>query len=285
MKFSSTPHWTMPLCALVLMCAPALAERFQGRNVDIIDGRSDLTRPAPVVIAMHGFLGTSRSMKRKARFDVLAIRHGFIAVYPNGKARKWNDGRSARNAVDDVGYLTALIDGLVTEGRVDPGRVFLTGHSNGGGMAMRMACDRPDLIRGISVVATKVPTQFQCDNGRPVPALFVHGTLDPIAPHQGRPNTSRLGASLSSAATLKLWQDRNRCRGVSGPQNVDRKDDGTVLKVFRYTGCAAPLMFVEITGHGHDWPRLDAKATRLQGPASRELDATALTWRFFQGLK
>lgn len=272
----------LSVCAFALLGTPGIAERFFGRKVDITDGRSDPGKPAPVVVAMHGFLGTSRNMRQKTRFDVLARRHGFIVVYPNGKRRKWNDGRNPRNRVDDVGFLTSLIAGLVADGRADPARVFLTGHSNGGGMAMRMACERPEMVAGISVVATKVPVNFQCANGRPVPALFVHGTDDPISPHQGRPADSRLGAALSSEASLNLWQRRNRCRGVANTRVVDRKDDGTSVKFIRYARCAAQLSYVVIDGHGHDWPNPNDSATRLQGPATKELNATALTWQFFE---
>ena len=185
-------------------------------------------------------------------------------------------------AVVLVGFLTSLIGHLVADGRADPDQVFLTGHPNGGGMAMRMTCERPELIAGISVVATKVPTNFQCANGAHMPAMFVHGTEDPIAPHQGRPEGSRLGATLSSEASLALWQRRNRCGGRLEPRVVDRKPDGTSLRVFRYAGCAAELQFFEIVGHGHGWPALNGEATRLQGPASQEFSATGATWMFFQ---
>lgn len=233
---------------------------------------------------MHGFLGTSSSMQRKTRFDELAKRHGFIVIYPNGKRRRWNDGRSSRNTVDDVGYLTALIKAQIEKGIADPNRIFLAGHSNGGGMAMRMACDKPDLVRGIAVVATKTPTAFQCARGAAVPAVFFHGTEDPIAPHNGRPSSSRLGGTLSSNATVSLWAKRNRCQGTFRSQSVDRVDDNTRAEIRRYTGCKKPLVYVLIEGHGHDWPGKGRRATRLQGPATKEVDATDLVWRFFSSL-
>jgi polyhydroxybutyrate depolymerase len=266
---------------VLLSFGPAMAENFMGRKVIITDGRTNAA-PAPLVIAMHGFLGNGANMQKKTRFDALARKHGFVAVYPNGKGRKWNDGRSARNRVDDVGYLSALIGSLVAKGTADPKRVYLTGHSNGGGMAMRMACDRPDLVRAISVVATKSPIEFQCGQGQPVPALFIHGTLDPISPHAGRSGASRLGGALSSAATLDLWQRRNRCNRVAKRQVIDKRNDGTSAEVVSYGGCKAALSYIEITGHGHDWPRAGARATRLQGPATQEIDGAAYSWWFFQ---
>lgn len=276
------------LLAVIAFCtciwSPALADTFMGRTIQVTDGRQDLQKPAPLVLALHGFLGTGRNLRRKSRFDAVARSEGFIVVYPNGRARRWNDGRSPGNRVDDVAFLSSLIAALVARDQVDPARVFVTGHSNGGGMAMRMACDRPDLVRGISVVATKSALNYQCRGGPPVAALFVHGTADPISPHQGRGADSRLGGALSSRDTLSLWQGRNRCNGRPQMRVVDRVDDGTVAEVLHYSGCAAPLQAVVIKGHGHGWPGPAARKTLLEGPATREVDATRMTWSFFSGL-
>lgn len=266
---------------LILGPGAGHAERFLGRALEITDARRDTNQPAPVVVTMHGFLGNGANMRKKTGLDGVARRHGFIAVYPNGRARRWNDGRSPSARVDDVGYLTKLIAALIADGRADPARIYLAGHSNGGGMAMRMACARPDLVAGIAVVATKVALNFQCRDGAPVPAIVFHGTQDPISPHGGRAADSRLGGALSSAQSIKLWAARNRCRGAPSRQTIDKKQDGTSVDLFRYRGCAAPFTYVELVGHGHDWPSTRGRASRLQGAASKEIDATALMWQFF----
>ncbi len=270
--------------ALVLGVSSASADTFMNRTLRITDGRADRTAAAPLVIAMHGFLGTARSMNRKTQFDSLARANGFVVAYPEGKRRRWNDGRSPENQVDDVAYLASLIANLVAGGSVDPERIFLAGHSNGGGMAMRMACDRPDLIAGIAVAATKTPSAFQCASGRPVPAIFFHGTLDPVAPSDGRPNDDRLGGTLSAADTLALWSNRNRCKGVGQTQTIDRREDSTSAEIIQYSGCRAPLTYVLIEGHGHAWPGAGPRLQRLQGPATQEVDAAVLSWWFFSKL-
>lgn len=267
----------------ILWALPVGAETFLGRTLIITDARKDNKRPAAVVIAMHGFLGTARSMRKKTGFDQLARQHGFIAVYPNGRGRKWNDGRSPRNKVDDVGYLSALIARLVGEGRADPKRIYLAGHSNGGGMAMRMACDQPELVAGISVAATKVAANYQCANGRAIPAIFFHGTVDPVAPHSGRSRDSRLGHTLSGDQTRELWRKRNRCRDRGRQERVDAREDGTVALIQRFVGCRAAFTYVLIEGHGHGWPGAGPILPRIQGPASAEIDAATLSWTFFDG--
>ena len=268
--------------ALCLTLAPAQAERFQGRSYLITDGRKDQGQAAPLIIAMHGFLGTPRNMRKKTQFDTLARQHGFVVVYPKGKGRRWNDGRRARAQTDDAGYLRDFARALVAQGLAKPSRIYWAGHSNGGGMAMRMACAHPELVAGIAVVATKVPTEYPCTDGRPLPAIFFHGTADPIAPHDGRSADSRLGHTLSAEGSLGVWQKRNRCRPPDKAKTLDREDDGTSAKTYRYRRCAAPLMYVRIDGHGHDWPMPGRRATRLQGPASQEVNASTLIWRFFE---
>jgi len=224
-------------------------------------------------------------MRNKTGFNAVARRHGFVVIYPSGVGRKWNDGRTRRNQVDDVGYLTALIQSLIDNGSANRKQIFVAGHSNGGGMAMRMACERPDLVRAIAVVATKVPLNYPCRNGKPIPAMFIYGTADPISPPEGRTKRSRLGGAFSAQASVELWRKRNRCSNNARSQTIDRRDDGTSATVLTYRGCSAALSFINIQGHGHAWPRPGTKATRLQGPASQEVDATATVWRFFDAYR
>ncbi|GLQ34805.1 hypothetical protein GCM10007939_10880 [Amylibacter marinus] len=275
-------RFLISILTFLFIANPVFAERFQGRIIEIVDGRADPSKPAPVVIALHPFLGTAASMRKSTGFDILAKRNGIVAVFATGLKRKWNDGRNSRPAPDDVKYLSNLIGNLVLTRNVDPKRVFLAGHSNGGGMAMRMACDRPDLIAGISVAATKLAANYTCANGKSVPAIFFYGTEDTISPHAGRP-AGRLGETISATATIANWAKRNKCGNAHAPQVVDRHNDGTKAEIYQYSRCRKALTYVEIEGHGHGWPGGAGQGTRLQGPASKEINATSMTWRFFNG--
>jgi polyhydroxybutyrate depolymerase len=274
----------LPAILLILIALPVSADRFQGRTFTLTDGRTNNAAPAPLVIAMHGFLGTPKSMRSKTSFDKLARHNRFVVAYVSGVKRRWNDGRSKSSKVDDVGYLSAFIKELVSLKIADPSAIFMAGHSNGGGMAMRMACDVPDMIAGVSVVATKVPQNYTCDTGKATPAIFVYGTMDPISPHEGRPAGSRLGATLSAQDSLKTWSVRNKCRHSSAVHSIDRKDDGTKATIFQYSGCTEPMQYVEIEGHGHAWPGAGPRLERVQGPTTQEVDAARLSWLFFEGL-
>lgn len=268
------------VCALLLALTPALAEQFQGRALILTDGRSN-AQPAPLIIVLHGFTGTAKAMQRKTDFDTLARRDGSVVAYPNGQARRWNDGAIAREGPDDVAYLSALIAALIADGRADPRRVFITGHSNGGGMALRMACARPDLIAGISVVAMNAARTQPCPSAKPVPAFFIHGMQDPIVRAAGSAPTGRHGGYLSGAATLDIWSKRNRCTGQAITLRPQPPSSTTYTK---YRGCAARLFHLDIADHGHEWPGAGPRARAIQGPATTQVDAADVSWQFFMSL-
>jgi polyhydroxybutyrate depolymerase len=99
------------------------------------------TRPLPVVLVLHFAGGPARAMEGLTRFTPLADRERFVAVYPEAAGRRhfWTLASSAPSKPDDVGFLTALLDRLERDACTDPDRVYATGVSNGGGMAVRLA--------------------------------------------------------------------------------------------------------------------------------------------------
>lgn len=246
----------------------------------ITDGRTT-TDPAPLVIVLHGFSGTGAAMRRKTSFDAIAKQHGLVAAYPDGPKRRWDD-RSPASA--DVASLTTLITTLTAQGIADPTRIYLAGHSNGGGMALRMACARADLVRAIAVVAMNAPSNLHCDTPQPMPAVFIHGTDDPIVPPEGLAPNGRVPGILSVTQTLDQWSTRNRCTGPARTRVFNQTGGTTTAKFTRYTNCAKPLLHINLTGHGHEWPGAGPRARWIHGPASFELDAARAIWQFFKSL-
>ena len=266
------------LLFLFTLSVSAAADTFLGRDVLVMDGRASQS-PAPLVLLLHGGLGSGAQIGRDTDFAHLSSEFGIIVAAPNGINRRWQDGRQGPER-SDVDYLSALIEDFVARGLADPSRVYAIGHSNGGGMAMRMACDRPDLIAGIGVVATKVIAAFPCSNGLPMPAIFFHGTEDSIAPHSGRPAGARLGETLSSDQTAALWAERNGCTEWASVRRIDaRPRDGTALLVESYLGCSAMLTRIVIEEGGHGWPG-SGRGSMFGGRITREIDAGRASLRF-----
>ena len=118
----------------------------------------DSRKAAPLVFALHGGGGTGNWMGKFTDLRTLADQHGFIAIYPNAVEKHWNDGRdledyrSQRENIDDVGFISALIDAVASQYAIDRKRVYVTGASNGAMMSFRLACELTDDVTAIGPV-------------------------------------------------------------------------------------------------------------------------------------
>ena len=194
-----------------------------------------LTGPAPTLVAMGGYaqVGESESYMRWER--IATARH-FVVVYPRGEALSYNAGRccglAASRGVDDS---AALIRMLQVENDLypqNPSRLYLTGFSNGGMMAYRFACEHPELVAAIGVVAAAYVARPLCMPTQPVPAMHIHGLLDRTVPYRGTAWSSLLRTSLPSVPqTNQVFAHVDYWAGV-------------------------PYRNVELRSLGHAWPHL-----------------------------
>ena len=224
--------------------------------------------PSALVINLHGSGMTGADQARLTNYDAVADQFGFVVAYPDGIDLSWADGRGAsvpdRQGVDDVGFLSALIDRLSADFGVPPGRVFVTGMSAGAFMANRLACDRADLVSAVAPVAGTLGTAVPCAPSRPVSVLQIHGTGDEVVPFAGGPMVGRGGAReiISAPALAERWRQADGCPAPAAAQaaagGVQRTDSA---------GCAGgtEVALMQIDGGGHIWPA----------------DATAATAAFF----
>lgn len=220
---------------------------------------------------LHGAGGSAELAAVETGWSRLAAAEGFAVVYPEGLAvrpekkpkfltnpQEWNDG-SSRGRHDDVGFLVAILDRLSQQ--IDPGRVYLTGFSNGAGMAFRLAASRAERIAALAPVAGHC--WIEPKPIRPIPTFYMVGDSDPLVPLAGgqvRTPWGKLERRPAVAETVDRWG-----KAIGQPPGSDR---------FR---------IVVIPGHGHHWPGGSAVlGTRLGGPASDRVDATKEIWEFFR---
>ncbi|HUR95105.1 MAG TPA: PHB depolymerase family esterase [Gemmatimonadales bacterium] len=241
-------------------------------------------QPVPLVLVFHAGGGRARGIAPHTGFSRLAEREGFVVAYPEGLDRRWNDGRAfATAAHDDVGFVRALLDTLERELDIDPRRIYATGISNGAMFSYRLACDLPGIFAAVAPVAGATPADLApaCARTGPVSVLAIQGTGDPLMPYAGGGTAHR--RVLSAERSIALWAGVNGCG--SEPVAVDEPDrvtDGTRVRRSTYEGCqeGRAVELRTIVGGGHTWPGGPA-AGRSVGRVSRELDATAVIWRFF----
>lgn len=190
----------------------------------------------PVVMLLHGYSVNGflqnivvESVERVQKF-------GYVLIVPEG--RKNGIGHQYWNAFpdccdfegaggDDVAYLTGLLEELDTLIVIDRERVGLVGHSNGGYMSYRMACERPDWVRRIAVLAGSMPVDREaCKPTAPVSVLHIHGTSDDVVPWadntEGPPGAGHNIVTRGAEDSVARWVSTNGCDAA--PALTERAD-------------------------------------------------------------
>ena len=260
-----------------------------------------LTKGAPLVVVMHG-TGQSGAQIRKWTgygFERLADERGFAVVYPDGFEGYWNacnvvgDYSANKLNIDDVGFLTGMVDKLITEIDVDPGRVFATGISRGGHMAFRLALEAPSRFRAVAAVSASVPTpeNFKC---RPAgqgtsSVMIMNGTKDPINPFEGGEvkflGLLKRGRVRSSRASGQYLADLNNIIGRPETSETQVTDGFHVEQVLWRNDSKIEVELVAIHGGGHGIPQPYWRYPRFLGPAPKEPNGPEVIWAFFERLR
>lgn len=190
--------------------------------------------PTPLVLLLHGYGSDGALQEAYMRFLPLAEERGFLYAHPDGTQdilglQFWNATDSCcdlfNTGVDDSGYLAALIDAVKAELNVDESRTYLIGHSNGGFMSYRMACDHPETIAAIASLAGATwEDPGRCDPGQAVHTLQIHGTDDEtILFDGGCLFPFDLRCHPGAIDTIKQWAGFNLCDPV-GDTSADPLD-------------------------------------------------------------
>jgi polyhydroxybutyrate depolymerase len=215
------------------------------------------SQPAPLVVILHGYGASGILQSMYLRLRDIADSEGFFLVAPDGTRdsagkRYWNatDVCCATEpaAPDDVAYLGGLIDEIRGTYAIDPKRVFLVGHSNGGFMANRLACDRADLFAAIvSLAGATWKEPSRCKPSAPVAVLQIHGDADSTVPYGGGTLPPNLLPNQPSASfpgaeeTVAAWAANNGCaatpEAAGAPFDLDEGLAGDETTPIRYPGC------------------------------------------------
>jgi polyhydroxybutyrate depolymerase len=255
----------------------------------------------PLVIVLHGGGGNGKGMIRLTNFNTLADKEDFIVVYPYGIDKHWNDGREGSetsytahiNKIDDVGFISALIDKLAVELNIDTKRVYVCGISNGAMMSYRLACELTKKIAAIAAIAGNMPKNLVCNkNSQHIPVLIISGTDDPLMPFNGGNITGpfgnkKLGQVLSLKETALFWSKFNNCSlspMVSYEPDKDSNDGTRVRKeIYRGDTNSKEVVVYLIEKGGHTWPGgYQYLPETLIGKTSKDINATELIWDFFK---
>jgi len=225
----------------------------------IVPAGYDGITPTPLLFLLHGYTANAALQDAYFRLSVRADEDGFLLVLPDGTLDStgttfWNSYTASSETVDDVGYLIGLLDEMEETWQVDSSRVYFLGHSNGGYMSYRMACEHAERITGILNFAGLSPYLIEdnCQPTEPVSILHAHGETDERVPYES------VDGWPGAQEVAELWVDRNGCDSDAGTvgEPIDLVDfpEGNETSVQNWTsGCLndsrVSLWTIESTGH------------------------------------
>jgi polyhydroxybutyrate depolymerase len=242
----------------------------------------DGTRALPVVLDFHGLTMQAWMEQFYTEIDRAASQRGMAAVHPQGLGLipGWNSGSAccgggSTQNVDDVAFVSALIDALAQELCIDPRRIYATGMSNGGFFSYALACGLADRLAAVAPVAGVNLMIDDCKPKRAIPLLHFHGTKDTLVPYQGSAIFGWPSAPDSAAQFAKL----NRC--AKGSTVSYAKGD---VRCERWSDCeqGADVEFCTVQDGGHSWPGAIKLPIPWLGHTTSDIDATETILDFFE---
>lgn len=231
----------------------------------------------PLVLSFHAFGSDAKFMAGYTKSGAIADAQGAIVVTPNGQGHPqfWNV-RGAGVDVDDVAFARELLVKLDAVLCIDASRTYADGYSNGGGMALLLACAMPHRIAAVGVVAA---TYVQCDAD--VPLIAFHGIADPVVTFEGADYPPEEGGG-SYPPIRRSVSDWAHTQGCAGLPTISRPASDVELSTYHacHQGDGAALLY-SIIGGGHTWPGAVDLTVASAGATNHQIDAMALIWAFF----
>ena len=201
---------------------------------------------------------------------------GFIVVYVEWSGKKvlwktfatWNAGRccssALKNNVDDVGFVSAMIEKLKSDFNADEKKIYATGMSNGAQMVYRLACELSDKIAAIAPSGSQ-GTFDNCQPKRPVPVLHIQGKIDPCSYYEWgtcwrcmADFWNKIWISVKSddwkcipiPDYINAWRIRNGC---SDELSMTFENKGAICETYVDCQQNAEVTLCTVDGLGHNW--------------------------------
>ncbi|MBS1654941.1 MAG: hypothetical protein JSU05_08860 [Bacteroidetes bacterium] len=257
----------------------------------------------PVIVALHGGGGTAKNTIKFYNLDGLADENNFIIVYPDAINKAWNiPGMTSRvkkldTTVNDIHFISLLLDTLTTHYNADEKRFFFTGISRGAMFSFCLASKLNDRVAAIAPVCGGI-SQTLAENYRfkkPVPVLMINGTADPLVSYNGgygkfnKNNEENEDADMLPAEDLvKKIAAEDHCTGTPEIKNIPNINlyDGCTATESIYNCATVKFDFVKIINGGHTWPGGSQYLPKaIIGKVCRDFKAEEMIFDFFKNIK
>ncbi len=264
----------------------------------------------PLVFELHGggiyiedMTGESGHKTPYKLWMNLAESEKFIVVYPegmNGMFNKptWNDCRGdciVNSNADDVNFIETLISKISDNYVIDQNRIYVSGTSNGGFMALRLGIELHDKIAAVAAIASAMPAVSLCNQpNSPKSVLFMNGTDDNYMPYNGgyisNPPNPNHGSVQSTENTVNFWINFNNTDTVpivSTFPDLDSSDGGIVEKFdYKNGDQSTEVVLYKVNGGGHSAPSIQEHYSALFeqyfNKQNHDIEMTAEVWNFFK---
>jgi len=248
------------LCVILLIgfCYGQLFELTHDNHSRIywVDYPDNSTTPVPLVISMHGRFQSLLSHITYSQMSNFANPQNIAVVYPQGinytGGLTWNVGVWwDASEYDDVGYLNALIDSVISNFEIDTSRIYACGMSTGGFMAYELACELSDRIVAFGSVAGNfmMNTGQECTSAREIPIMHIHGTSDSIVNYYA----PTIDSSMTATEAMDWWAIENDLT----EQSVEELNDS--VNIFINSSLTSNTKFVhyQVQDGEHRWFNYD----------------------------
>ncbi|MCH2180954.1 MAG: prolyl oligopeptidase family serine peptidase [Mariniblastus sp.] len=151
--------------------------------------RYDPQKKAPLVVALHGLGSNAAVMIRYPGFTREAEKHGYLVVAPTGyNSRGWYGSRGKGGGrgsdPDNLGELSEkdvmnVLEIIRKEFNIDENRIYLMGHSMGGGGTWHLGSKYPDIWAALGPIAPAAPRNpSRLETMTHIPVIVIQGDKD-----------------------------------------------------------------------------------------------------------
>jgi polyhydroxybutyrate depolymerase len=226
------------------------------RTYNVLTPSDPVSQSLPVVVFLHGLNATIQVEEERDGLEPYVLAGQVILVYPVAEDEVWDaEPDDPTSNVDDVTFLSTVLQQAAQLPNANPQRVYLAGFSHGAKMAWDLACVAPQLFSALVIVAAVPVTP--CANAQPTMSLLqMAGTDDPQVPYS------------EVTPEVAAWAQGDGCSPTPATNDASPQ-------ITTYSGCSegTTVILASYQGEGHVWPGGGDEA--LPGP---------IMWSFISAL-
>ncbi|KAM0717583.1 hypothetical protein Q7P37_007435 [Cladosporium fusiforme] len=237
--------------------------------------------------SIHGRGGTHDSQRETSKYYDYNSASQYVIVYPQAtsgdEGAAWEGPSYANKDVDDVEFISDLLDQFKSNYCIDTDRVYASGKSNGGGFVDVLACSNTgDQFAAFAMAAAAFYTDLSkssCNKKRAI--LESHGDSDNTIPYSGGQG---LGGQLPAIGDwVRFWGERN-C-GTGAPSSRSNKDGYHITTFSCGYGNSVVTHYHLYEPAAHCWPATGSNDDSKRIPNgcgdSKVLDFTPVVLNWF----